>query len=77
MHQILDKIIDHRTNGQAISTYNAYIDTPSGRKLRKNTISWELCWQWKDGETSWVNLKYMKEAYPLNVAEYNVANKIL
>ena len=35
MYQILDKIVDHCTNGQAISTDDAYIDTPSGRNFRK------------------------------------------
>ena len=38
MYQILDKIVNHCTNGQAISTDDAYIDTPSIQKLRKTTI---------------------------------------
>ena len=77
MYQILDKIVDHRTNGQEISTYDAYIDNTSVRKLRKTTIGWELCFQWRDEEKSRVNLKDLKESYLLEVSEYAVANKIL
>ena len=45
MYQILDKIVDHCTNGQVISTNDAYIDTPSDGKLCKTTIGWELCFR--------------------------------
>ena len=77
MYQILDKIVDHCTNNQAISTDDLYIDTFSGRKIRKTWIGWELCCQWRNGEKSRVNLKYIKELYPLEISEYAVANKIL
>ena len=77
MYQILYKIIDHCTNGQVISIDYAYIDNPSDRKLCKTKIGWELCCQWRNGEKSRVNLKYIKELYPLEISEYAVANKIL
>ena len=77
MYQILDKIVDHCTNNQAISTDDLYIDTFSGRKIRKTWIGWELCCQWRDRETSWENLKDLKDSYSLEVSEYTVANKIL
>ena len=32
---------------------------------------------WKDGSTSWVPLKDLKESNPVKVAEYVVVNKIL
>ena len=32
---------------------------------------------WKDGSTSWVPLKDLKESNPVKVAEYAVVNKIL
>ena len=49
VYQILHEIVDHRTNGQAISIDDAYYDTPSIRKLRKTIIGWELCCGWRDG----------------------------
>ena len=76
MYQILDKIVDHCTNGHTISTENAYTDTPSVRNLRKTTIGWEMCCQWRDRENSWVKLKDMTELYPIDVSEYAAANKI-
>jgi hypothetical protein len=35
-----------------------------------------ICVQWKDGSTSWQSLKDLKEAYPIAVAEYAVAQGI-
>ena len=77
MYQTLDKCFDHRSNGQAISTYDAYIDTTSVRKLCKNTIGWELCFQWRNRTKSRVKFKDIKESYLLEVSKYAVANKIL
>jgi hypothetical protein len=31
---------------------------------------------WKDHSTNWVKLKDMKNAYPIEVTEYAIANKI-
>ena len=42
----------------------------------KSTAGWDLCIQWKDGSTSWEKLSALKEAYPVETAEYAVANKI-
>ena len=36
----------------------------------------DLCIQWKDGSTSWEKLSALKEAYPVETAEYAVTNKI-
>ena len=41
----------------------------------KSTAGWDLCIQWKDGSTSWEKLSALKEAYPVETAEYAVANK--
>jgi hypothetical protein len=32
--------------------------------------------QWKDGSTSWLPLKALKNSFPVEMAEYAVANKI-
>ena len=34
---------------------------------------WQLCIQWKDGSTSWANLKDVKESNPVEVAKYALA----
>jgi hypothetical protein len=49
----------------------------NGVKRRKQkTQGWQLMCQWRDGSTNWVNLKDMKQSYPVQVAEYAFANRI-
>jgi hypothetical protein len=40
------------------------------------TEGWKLCVQWKDGSTNWELLSDMKEAYPVQTAEYAIANEL-
>ena len=61
----LDSILDHRFDGTE--------STISGSKTTRGV---ELCIQWKDGTTTWVPLKDMKETYPVETAEYAVSMKI-
>ena len=75
---VLDEIIDHRKDGTAVAADDAFLTTKSGNKVRRRTTKgWWLCVKWKDGSTSWESLKDMKEANPVEVAEYAVANKLL
>ena len=55
-----------------------YIITKHGTKrLRKTTVGWKLLVCWKDNSTKWIPLKIMKESYPVQVAEFAVANKLV
>jgi hypothetical protein len=76
---IMDDIIDHKKNESlAVSSDDQYIVSPNGRKsARKTTKGWQLCVQWKDGSTSWVDLKDLKESNPFDIAEYAVSNKLV
>jgi hypothetical protein len=40
--------------------------------MKRNTIGWQICCQWKDGSTSWENLSDLKSSHPLETAEYAV-----
>jgi hypothetical protein len=40
------------------------------------TKGWKLLIEWLDGTMDWLPLKDLKESYPVQVAEYAVANKI-
>ena len=74
---IVDSIIDTRTNGTQILQQDAFVITKSGNKRRKNTTKgWEVCIQWKYGSTIRNKLKYIKDSYPLQMAEYAVENII-
>jgi hypothetical protein len=73
----LKEIIDHRTDGSALTLENAYTVTKTGAKrLQQTTKGWQLCVRWNDESTSWVALKDLKDSDPIKVAEYAVNMKI-
>ena len=75
---MLDEIIDHKKDPIAIGIDDGYIVKPNGQKvLKKTTKGWKICVQWRDGSTTWVPLKDLKESNPVELAEYAAANKIL
>jgi hypothetical protein len=70
-HILLDEIVKHRHDNSAIKLANQKVVRVNGRTyLRRGTIGWQLCCQWKDGSSSWVNLSNLKESHPIEVAEY-------
>ena len=74
---LLKEVIDHRKDGRAVSHEDAFITSHNGvKRRRETTIGWELLVQWKDGLTSWLPLKDLKNSFPIEMAEYAVANKI-
>ena len=76
-HVLLDELIDYRVNSSKVKLQDAFITTGTGmRRRRETTIGWELLAQSKDGSTNWVSLKDLKESYPVQTAEYDVAAKI-
>ena len=74
---LLSEIIDHRVTDEAIRGEDGFVTTSSGARQRiKTTRGWELCVEWKDGATDWVSLKDIKHAYPVQLAEYAIHNKL-
>jgi hypothetical protein len=50
---LLDSIIDHRRFDAAMRPSDQKDDQPDGRThLKRSTIGWQVCCQWKDGSTS-------------------------
>lgn len=69
-HVLFQEIIDYRTTGKQVLQQDAFITTRMGtRRRRETTLGWEMLVQWKDLSTTWVSLKDMKEAYPIQTAE--------
>ena len=76
-YALLDEVTDHRKDQSAISSADGWVTTRANRRVRKKTTKgWKLLVTWKGGSTDWVDLKIMKEAYPLEVAEYAKANRL-
>ncbi len=68
---LLDEIVDHKCTDTAIKLADQNVVRANGRThLRHSTIRWQLCCQWKDGSSSWVNLADLKESHSIEVAEY-------
>ena len=60
-YSVLKEIVDHQTNGRALSKDNGYTVDQSGRRHPKvSTQGWELEVEWRDGMTSWVPLKDLR-----------------
>ena len=76
-YSVLSEIVDHRTNGHALSKDDGFVvDRQGKRHPRTTTRGWELQVEWRDGSSTWVPLSELKESNPIQVAEYAVANKI-
>ena len=73
----MSEIVDHRTTGQEIRQQDAFVTTRTCTKRRRETTKgWEILVEWKDGSTTWVQLKDLKESYPVQLAEYAVQARI-
>ena len=75
--RLLDDIVDHRFNADAVPLTQGFYTTNHGPPRPVITTKGvDLLTKLKDGTTHWISLSEMKEAYPIEVAEYAVANNI-
>jgi hypothetical protein len=74
---LIDEIEDHRITDDAIPIVQGTFSTPSGMKRRRRTTKgWELSVRWKDGSSTCISLKDLKDTYPVELADYDIDNKI-
>jgi hypothetical protein len=72
-----DEVVDHCTNGHALSKSCGYYISMRVHKLHTMTTrGWELQVQWKDATTTWVPSKDLKKSNPVQIVEYAVTHKI-
>lgn len=69
-HTILEAIVDHKRMNNALTLDEAYVTVNGRQHPKRTTLGWKFCVMWKDGSTSWIPLKDMKESHPLQVCEY-------
>ncbi len=68
---LLDEIIDHRHLPMAIRLADQKVVCTNGRTyLKRLTIGWQICCQWKDGSSSWEHLSNLNESHPIETSEY-------
>jgi hypothetical protein len=70
--------MNHRKKKLAVEKSDQYrIDKQSGKsEKKKTTAGWDLEVEWKDGSTSWLPLKDLKETNAVEVALYADENQI-
>ena len=76
--RIMVEIIDHRSNEEAVKPEDGFVTVrKTGRKKpRITTKGWDIKVKWRDGTSSWIPMKEVKEANPIELAEYAVTAKI-
>ena len=76
-HVLFDKIVEHRCDGNQVKMQDAFsTNTLDVKRRRPTTKGWEILVKWKDGSTTWIAFKDMKESYPVQLSEYAVHNRI-
>ena len=71
----MNDITDKRKDNTAISVSDGLTRGHNRNKSPKiTTRGWELLVEWKDGSTSWMKLKDLKESIPIKDVEYAVVN---
>ena len=75
---LLDEILEHKKGPEAVSKEDGWFKTKSGKLSRKlTTVGWEFLVKFKDRSEQWIKLKDLKEANPIELAEYAKANGIM
>ena len=75
-HQIFREIIHHRKTKAAVDKEDQYTNINNKRCKKKTLAGWDLEVEWRDGSTSWIPLKEIKNTNPVETAEYAAANRI-
>jgi hypothetical protein len=74
---LMEGMIEHRTDDHAVAPAEMHIKHGRNKKVRKTTKGWHLCVEWKDGTTIWERLADLKESNPVEVAEYAATKSLL
>ena len=74
---IFDAIVDHIKNDNAMKIEEQkFVDSKGKKQYKRLKKGWEVCFRWKNGSTTWENISYFKECYPVQTAKYAVTNDI-
>ena len=75
---LMEAIVDYKKDDTvAVPMSDKYVYNKRGvRRLRKTTSGWKFLIRWRDGNEAWIPLKDMKEANPVETAEFACAKGI-
>jgi hypothetical protein len=74
-HLIIKEIVDHEKDASAFQPDDGFV--AGNQQRRWTTKGWKLLVEWKDGTSTLVPLKDLKDSNPIEVAEYEVENKLV
>ena len=67
---LFNAIIDLRTDGAQIKVGDYVIHMSNGNKRSRDTTKgWEVCIQWKDGSSTWNQVKDVTESFLVQLVE--------
>ena len=76
-YKLFREISDHRKDSTALNVAQGSFMTSAGNPVsKKTTRGWHILVEWRDGSMTWHRMADIKESYPVQLAEYAVANKI-
>ncbi len=76
-YKLFEEISDHRKDATALNVAQGSYLTSAGNPIsKKTTRGWHILVEWRDGSMSWHKMADINESYPVQLAEYTVANKI-
>ena len=74
---MLNQVIGHRTDGSKLIDKNAFITSSNGIKQQKEiTKGHQVLLKWKDGTSTWNQLKDVKDSYLVQLADYAIENRL-
>jgi hypothetical protein len=77
-YRLFREIINHRKGKSALEKADQYRVASNGRRImKKSTAGWDFEVEWKDGSTSWLPLKEIKETNAVEVAQYAKENLLI
>ena len=65
----MSQIVDHQRYGSEVTKENGFTGNHSNI-AKKKTRGWEVLIEWNDDTTTWVDIKYVKGARSIGMAEY-------
>jgi len=74
--QIFKEIVNHCRGKAAVDKADQHTNYQGRKTKKKTTAGWDLEVEWKDGSTSWLTLKELKNSNMVEVAQYAIDNRI-
>ena len=75
-YQIFKEIVNHRRGKGAVDKADQFTHYQGKKSKKKTTAGWDLEVEWKDGSTSWLSLRELKNSNSVEVAQYAIDNRI-